>query len=237
MPQGSESRQTVPSLAQIEQEWSVVFEDAFETNYRRWGVGIKNNGMGILERSLSDRRYVLSLQNQYHEDLFMGGDSACFAPAIYYLTVQAQMVQSDSDVDGYGLMFEEISDECYAFLRVREKQRRVSVVQTVNGGDTSAVYLRRVLAPSIRPQAMNKLAILAIHNEHWFYINDALVGHHVIPRLPIARLDVGIVAGTQQQVICQFQSFRVTAPQAIHLYPTLERLIGRAVEAEQTNAE
>jgi hypothetical protein len=123
-------------------------------------------------------------------------------------------------------MFEEISDECYAIMRIREKLRRASVVQTFTGGDKSTVYLRRVPVPSLYLLALNQLAILAIHQEHWFYINDALVGHCVIPRLPYTRLDVGIVAGSQQQVVCQFQEFRVLALPATRSYPTLEKLTG-----------
>jgi transcriptional regulator with XRE-family HTH domain len=99
--QSTQPRQTIPSLAQIEQDWVIVFEDTFETNYQRWGVGVKRNGMSELTRTLSDKRYRLCLQNQYHEDVFMGGDSACFAPEIYYFTVQAQLAQGASAADGW----------------------------------------------------------------------------------------------------------------------------------------
>ncbi len=207
-------RQAVPSLAHIERDWQISFADTFATNYQRWGVGTKHNGMGHLERRMEEQRYVLTLQNQYHEDVFMGGDSNCFAPAIYYLTVKTRLVQGATEADGYGLLFEEINDECYALLRVREKLRRASVVQTFNGGDKSTVYLRQVATPALHPQTWNKLAILAIHTDHWFYINDTLIGHHAIARLPTSRLDVGIIAASQHQVICHFQDFRVYIPPA-----------------------
>ncbi len=93
------------------------------------------------------------MQNEYHEDVFMGGDSNCFAPSIYYLTVQAELVQGVDDADGYGLLFEAINDECYAFFRVRDQMRRISVVQTRNGGDNATVYLRQLPAPSLQPGA------------------------------------------------------------------------------------
>lgn len=217
----------IPSITQIEQEWPVVFADRFESNYRRWGVGIKENGMGRLERSLRNGRYELSLQNQYHEDVFMGGDSACFAPDLYYLTAHARLVQGATDDDGYGLMFETLGDECYGFLRIREQSRRASVIQTFNGGDQATVFLRRVPAPALRPGDWNRLAILALFDEHWFYINGSLTGHKVIPRLPYARLDVGLVAAPGQLVICSFRDFSVRAPAKTPLYSRLEQLIGR----------
>jgi transcriptional regulator with XRE-family HTH domain len=210
----------------LEQEWSLVFHDTFASNYRRWGVGVKENGMCRLERRMKANRYELTLHNQYHEDVFMGGDSNCFAPDIYYLTVGARMVQGHTEDDGYGLMFEEISDECYALLRVREQARQVSVVQTFTGGDHAQVYIRRKPAPAICVGATNKVAILAIRNDHWFYLNDTLIGHCLLPRLSYSRLDVGIVAGSGQAVICEFQNFLLYAPPSIKLYPTLEKLTG-----------
>jgi transcriptional regulator with XRE-family HTH domain len=204
--------EAVPSLAQIQEEWPVIFADRFERNYRRWGVGVKENGMGRLLRTLGKGTYELSLENHYHEDLFLGGDSACFAPKLYFWTVQARLVHGEHRDDGYGLMFEELSDEAYAFLRIRESKCRASVIQTFNGGDQATVFLRRVPAPALQPGEWNRLAILAIFDEHWFYVNGALIGHKVIPRLPYARLDVGIVAAPGQQVVCQFRDFCVQAP-------------------------
>ncbi|MBX3012402.1 MAG: helix-turn-helix transcriptional regulator [Caldilineaceae bacterium] len=210
----------LPSLSQIEHEWRVVFQDTFVSNYHRWGVGVKENGICRLERRIRDGYYELSLENQYHEDVFMGGDSNCFAPDIYYLTLKARLIQGESDDDGYGIMFEEINDECYALLRIRERQRQVSVVQTFTGGDHAQVYLRRKPAPAIQRGTVNKVGILALHAEHWFYINDTWVGHCVLPRLPYSRLDVSIIAGSRQTVVCHFQDLRLYAPSAAHLSPS-----------------
>ena len=204
--------QATPSLAQIEATWRPHFRDDFTSNYQRWGVGYKHNGICRIERAMANGRYGLTLQNEYHEDVFMGGDSNCFAPPIYYLSVRAQLVQGDHEADGYGLLFEAINDECYAFFRVRETMRRVSVVQTRNGGDDANVYLRQLPAPSLQGGQPNKLAILALHDEHWFYVNDQLVGHQILPRLGVARLDVGVAAGVGQQVVCEFSEFQVVAP-------------------------
>lgn len=220
----------MPSLTQIEREWRLVFHDKFTSNYRRWGVGVKENGICRLERRMREGCYELALDNQYHEDVFMGGDSNCFAPDIYYLTVQGQMSQGNTADDGYGVMFEEISDECFALFRVREQQRQVSVIQTFTGGDHAQVYLRRKPTPAIKVGEMNKLGILAIHVEHWFSLNDTWVGHCLLPRLPYSRLDVSIIAGSHQIVACQFQDLRVYAPPSTRLYPALEQLVGTLVD-------
>lgn len=204
--------ETTPSPMQIEGEWRLTFQDKFAGNHQRWGTGVKENGICRIERKIQQGGYELTLHNLYHEDVFMGGDSNCFAPNIYYLSVQAKMLQGYTEDDGYGSMFEEINDECYGLMRLREIARQVSVVQTFNGGDKAQIYLRRKPTPSLRPQQSNKLAVLAVGDEHWFYVNDALISHHSIPRLSRSRLDVGIIAGSRQVVICRFENFRVYEP-------------------------
>jgi transcriptional regulator with XRE-family HTH domain len=220
----------VPSIVQIESEWRVTFADTFENNHNFWGLGIKNDGTGEIERRMEQRRYVLSLRNLFHTGVFMGGDSHCFAPDIYYVSVHAAMVEGEPIDDGYCLIFEEVSDGCHAIFRIREQLQQASVVQTFNGGGEFKIYMRRAAAPSLRPGKVNKLAILAIHQDHWFYINDHLIGHRSIPRLPSSRLDVGVVANSKQPVTSYFQEFRVYVPQATRMYPALEKIIGMALE-------
>lgn len=201
-----------PSIGHIEREWRVIFSDTFKSNYNRWGLGKKNDGTGEIERQMEQGSYNLSLQNFMHGQVFMGGDSQCFAPEIYYVTVQARLIKGETEDEGYALIFEEISDGVHAVFRVREKFMCASVVQTFDGGDNFIIYVNQESAPTIRPKLTNKLAILAIHQDHWFYINDHFIGHQSIPRLPYSRLDVGVTAGSEQNVICRFRNFRVYAP-------------------------
>ena len=204
--------QAIPSLAQIEASWRPYFQEEFTSNYQRWGVGVKHNGICRVERAMADSCYRLTVQNEYHEDVFMSGDSNCLAPPNYYLTVHAQLVQGGDEADGYGIMFEAINDECYAFFRVRDSMRRVSVVQTRNGGDDAQVFLRQIPVAGLQPGQPNQVAILALQEDHWFYVNGQLIGHCVLPRLRLARLDVGVAAGVGQRVVCEFRQLRVTVP-------------------------
>lgn len=212
IPYQTNGEQLVPSIAQIENDWSLVFADKFESNHQHWGIGHKNDGTGAIQRCMSDGRYILSLKSHFHGGVFMGGDSHCFAPDVYYFSVYAQLIERATDNDGYLAIFEELSDGCHAIFRVREPQMQASVVQTLNGGESFTVYIRRHQAPSIRPGEMNKLAILAIHQDHWFYINNYLIGQCTIPRLSRSRLDVGVVADSEQPVVCHFRDFRVYVP-------------------------
>lgn len=210
-----------PSTDMIEREWSLHFQDRFEKNYQKWGVGSKHNGIGFIERTIEAGRYTLLLQNEYHEDVMMGGDSACQAPEDYYMSVYVRMLEGDTQDDGYALVFNEISDECNTLFRVREKMRRASVVQCFFPGDQFKIYLNQHPIPTVRQGETNKLAVLCIKNDHWFYVNDTLVDRCTIPRFPMSRLDVGIIAGRNQKVTCEFQDFRVYVPFA-SVMPTEE---------------
>lgn len=145
----------VPSIEQIETEWNLIFQDTFEKNHQKWGTGIKDCGYVRVKKHIEDKRYTLSLQGDSLVN-FMGGDSACQSPEIYYLRVTAKMLQGDTYDAGYGIFFEEISDECFAIFRIREKQRRFSVVQSYfPGGEKFDIYIDQHPALSIKQKEAN----------------------------------------------------------------------------------
>jgi len=208
--------QTFPPVAlpipYIETIWTSFFCEDFASNYQRWGIGYKDNGTARLSRAMIHQRYQLMLQNRHHIEVTMGGDSNCFTPPLYYLSVHAQLIEGNSGTDGYGLMFEAINDECYTFFRVCEQTHHVSIIQARPNSSVETIYLRQLPEPMLQPGAWNKLAVLALHDEHWFYLNNQLIGHQVLPRLPMARLDIGISAGVAQSVICEFKKLQVVIP-------------------------
>ncbi len=203
---------TAPDIATLETSWALVFADDFTINYQSWGIGVKDDGVCRIRRSMRNGVYTLRLVNRLHDTVFMGGDSSCFAPHTYLLSVHARLVEWQDNDDGPLLVFEEISDNCSAFMRIREQSRQASVVQTRDDGRNGfIIYLNRVPAPAIRPGEANKLSIVAVASHHWFYVNNSPVGHAIIPRLPRSRLDVGVAAGLMRRVTCQFSAFRVYA--------------------------
>ena len=203
---------TPPSIAELEHTWTVVFEDTFADNYRQWGLGVKDDGLCVIERSIVERHLILTLHNRFSGIAFLGADSSCFAPPTYYMTVKAQLVEAQTEDDGYAFIFEEISDNCHAVFRIRERLQQVSVVQTFDGTTGFDIHINRVPAPSICVGAINKLAVLAIDDQHWFYINDALIATCAIARFPCSRLDLGVAAGRNQIATCSFQHFCVRVP-------------------------
>jgi len=202
----------VPAIEKIESEWNLIFQDSFDDNYQKWGTGMKDCGYVRVQKHIGNNRYTLRLQGNLPFNV-MGGDSACQSPEIYYMKLTAKMIQGDTDDAGYGILFEEISDEYFALFRIREKQRKFSVVQSyLPGCENYAVYINQNPAISIRQKETNTLALLAIGDKHFFYINETLVGQCSIRRLPVSRLDVGIVSTCGEEVICTFQDFRVYIP-------------------------
>jgi transcriptional regulator with XRE-family HTH domain len=219
---------TPPTIAEIEQSWTVTFAETFQSNQHNWGLGYKDDGVSRIERAMQDGQFVLTAYNRFHNTIFMGGDSSCFAPPIYYLSVRAQIVCGEAHDDGYALLFEEIGDNCMAIFRIRDQSRMAAVFQTFDSSSFN-IYLSRTPTPAIIPGGVNKLAILAINEDHWFYVNDQLTGQCRISRFSRSRLDLGVVAGGGQTVVCHFRDFYVRVPSAAQRYPILDELASSPV--------
>ncbi len=200
------------SLATVQSTWQLIIHDSFVSNSQHWGLGYKDDGVCRVERTMINGNYQLTLHNRFHNDVFIGGDSHCFAPPSYYLSVYAQRVAGGSENDGFALIFEEISDASHAIFRIRDQLQIASVISTRNGGDYFQIHLDRTNAPMIRPAAFNQLGLLVIGQKHHFFINNVWVGSAEIERLPQARLDLGIISQSPTPVICRFQDFRLYTP-------------------------
>jgi transcriptional regulator with XRE-family HTH domain len=202
-----------PTIAQIETSWPTYFQDSFESNGNHWGLGSKDDGVCMVERSIADGCYRMRLHNHFYWMVTLGGDSHCFAPPTYYLSVEAVRLSGNKDTeDGIGLLFDEVSDASHGLFRIQDRAKKVSIFVTRNGGDHSEVYVKSDECAAINPQKTNKLAILAMHERHWFYVNNLLVHQAVIPRLPHTRLDVAITSGSSVPVEGEFRDFRVRVP-------------------------
>ncbi len=209
------STHEAPVLHQIEESWKTVFNDTFEGNSNHWGLGHRDDGVCRVERSIANGCYTLTLHNRFHWNVNIGGDSHCFAPPDYCVSVEARRLSGNNDEeDGFGLIFEEISDSSHGLFRIRDAGPEISIFVTRNGGDHYNIYLDRVECAAIRPRQSNKLAILAIQDQHWFYVNNVLVFQGSIPRIPYTRLDLGIVSGGTETVVCEYKNFSVRVPAA-----------------------
>lgn len=209
------------SLATVQATWQLYFYDLFVGNNQHWGLGYKDDGVCRVERAITDGAYQLTLHNRFHNDVFIGGDSHCFAPPIYYLSVYAKRCSGGSENDGFALIFEEMSDASHAIFRIRDQPQLASVISTRNGGDSFQIHLDRKQVATIRPGEINQLGMLVIHNQHRFFVNNIWIGSAEIERIPHSRLDVGIISQSMVPVVCTFQDFRVYIPPNIYEQPEI----------------
>jgi transcriptional regulator with XRE-family HTH domain len=202
-----------PLIAEIERDWHVAFKDSFTGNGNHWGLGTRNDGVCMVERSIAAGCYTLRLNNWCHWNVTVGGDSHCFAPPIYYLSVEARRLTGGKDEeDGYAVIFEEINDGCHNVFRIRDAVQCFSLYRAQSGGDQVTTHIDRTFHPVIRPRQTNTLALLASHEQHWFYINNVLVFSTRLGRIADTRLDVGIISGSAAPVVCEYRNFVVRVP-------------------------
>lgn len=200
-----------PRPDEIRGTWTLHFSDDFESNYQRWGVGVKSTNLAVIKRKMIGGRYRLTVRNNFHETVFYGGDSPCFSPGAYFCSVDAQMLTSGAN-DGYGVFFEEISDDSHVIFRIRDAEQLVSIISIDYPRADWAIHVNRLAIPFLRPGRTNTLGVLANGNRHWFFVNDQLVSQLTLSRLPRARIDIGVISDTAHVTTCEFSHFRVWVP-------------------------
>lgn len=226
LPDPSISPNDLPSPSQIESTWPILFRDNFESNAHHWGLGSKDDDSGRVERSISNQCLELRLSNRFVSEMFIGADSQCFTPDRYYCSVYGRFVSEAGPDDGLALVFEEISDACHGLIRIRDRSGEFSVIQGFHGGDFWKIYLQRRPMHGYRTGQFNKIALLVEHQQHSLFINDYHQASWELPRLPASRIDLGIIAGGQQQAEVHFKDFWVRVPADQRPFATLEGLIG-----------
>jgi transcriptional regulator with XRE-family HTH domain len=200
-------------IAQVKnlEQWPVLLAESFDNNTHNWGTGIKNDGSGILERTIVGGSYVLTLTTTTTYTVFLGGDSQISSPAIYYATVDVLKLQGNND-DGCVLFFDELSDSSHGVFRVRDALQIISVSSVIDN-QTWTTHVNKTSAPSLRAGVVNQLGILANGEKLSFFVNGVRVAETSKSRPPGGRIDVGI-AGTNidQPVVCHFDNFIVRTP-------------------------
>ncbi|MCA0351355.1 MAG: helix-turn-helix domain-containing protein [Chloroflexi bacterium] len=200
-------------LRRIKATWQPYFYDDFVQNGHHWGLGWRDDGVCRLEREFVDQTYQLTAYSHFHTNVYLGGDSPCFTPEHYYVSLIAErLTPANNEEDGYCIFFEELCDLSHGMFRIRDDVGMFSICETRNGGDHWAVYYDRSFHPAIKIRQPNTLSMVVLGQEHHFFVNDQLVWRGQIPRLSHSRIDVGIVTGGKLPVQCRFREFKVLVP-------------------------
>lgn len=200
-----------PSLEEIERDWDFHFIETFQSNINRWGTGTKNNGISLLTKMIHNDSYNLTMENNFHDNVFMSGDSACFAPDIYNIQVDAKLIEGEDLDAGYGISFDEICDEHLKIFRIKPNMNEAKVVGNTHENNWS-IYINTSPVDCLMHNTFNRISMTVFNNQYWFYINSKLFGYAEIPRVPHTRLDVAVIVGNNHTMKAEFKNFIVRVP-------------------------
>ncbi len=105
-------------------------------------------------------------------------------------------------------------------------KRRVFSYSRISWWRFLEIYLQRRPIHGYRTGQFNKIALLVENQQHSLFINDYHQASWELLRLPASRIDLGIIAGGQQQATVQFKDFWMRVPADQRSFATLEALIG-----------
>ncbi|HEY0603523.1 MAG TPA: hypothetical protein VGD58_11465, partial [Herpetosiphonaceae bacterium] len=195
------------------EHWPIALVERFKNNDHRWGLGVKDDGVGLIHRMMIDGAYMLTLIPKSSRGCFLAGDSIITAPDTFYLTVEVERIEGPATSSG-GIAFEELHDHHLALFHLRNQEQQLAVWQFHQGG----VKVRQIIpwqqrADVIRPHGMNKFGLLAEGERFTFFLNNVEIGSQQIARTPGARLDLAIGGlRINERIVYTYRNFVLRTP-------------------------
>lgn len=190
-----------PSPRIIEDSWKLSLHETFESNYNGWGLGVREDNIMTLHKELANKKLILWAKNNFDDSAEGSADSCIVAPKNYYFAFEVEKLAGGTN-DNPLILFEHINERCHAIVRLRAESQELSVAKTRIGQRVYDIILRKIACPFAKP-IKNKIALLTMEKDFYCYVNDVYVAHFEMERLPVSRLDVGLMHGSGTH-ICKF---------------------------------
>lgn len=200
-------------LAIPAEQWPIALAERFKNNDQRWGLGVKDDGVGMVHRMIANGAYMLTLIPRSARGCFLAGDSIITAPETFYLTVEVERIEGPASSSG-GIAFEELHDHHLALFHARNEAQQFAVWQF----HQRSAKVREIMpwqqrADLIRLHGMNKFGLLAAGERFTFFLNNVEVGRRQIARTPGARLDLAIGGmKINERIVYTYRNFFLRTP-------------------------
>lgn len=186
-------------------QWKVMAADDFSTNVNQWPLDDTTAEYGPATAQVVDGKYRWTIdpkRSVYYYEL------APKFPTLgdFYATVDARLVRGPAR-HFYGMVVR-VTGQQYYFFRIRNN-RYVSVQRVT---DRYTTLIPNTPTTAIKPDAVNKLAVLAQGSHLSFFVNDQFVGQ--VEDSILTQGQVGIVYGvdTPAPAAFEFDNFELRAP-------------------------
>jgi hypothetical protein len=155
----------------LDPTWHRVFCEQFVDNNNKWDVGkVEYEGGGITQK-VAGGKY---LWEEEKVDDYFGYSSwldSIYVVDDFYLSVEAQRISGDEAQACYGLIFRAQKGDYYTFV-ICDDQFYSIWIELENEAE---ILVHWTSSTTIKPNKVNKLAVLAKGNHFDFFINNELV--------------------------------------------------------------
>lgn len=192
------------------QKWPLVAKDNFDSNKFGWFEGDSSTSKTNYTISIVDGIYSWKVKAKN-----TGGTVVWPKPTKiditpnFYVAVDVQNM-SQLDTAGYGLTFRnQGASNHYGFI-IYSTQKIVVRYDRNENGQTKDTSLANLTSEEILPYTSNRIAVIGIGNEFWFYINDIFVNYikHEGPLTGSFGLAVA-AANKDDEILVKFDNFEL----------------------------
>lgn len=170
-PSQTDSEQAVILLAKAK-NWTVGLQDTFDSNSSKWKEGDYDSSSATYSLQISSGTYSWQMQAKTDGALILM--PATIEPhSSFYVSVDAKGIEGINNL-AYGIAFRSEGTTKYYNFRLYPQKSWFSVKyrEKIIDLDETLIYYP---SNQIHENDWNKIQIVAIDTEYWFYINDVFV--------------------------------------------------------------
>ncbi len=196
-----------PSATAVPLPETILLRDSFDSNENGWGPGTKDDEFWRGEKSIKDGKYIWRIE-EVHQSV-MHRETPIEAPEDFYISVDAQRVSEPIDTACYILVYRKSNVGYYRFevcdiQYYRIHMRYEEEWQKVLGWTESS---------TIRPGAVNNLAVRAVGDRFDLFINEQFVNSINDDSLSSGNVGIGISLQKGDTARFEFDNFVLRSPQ------------------------
>jgi hypothetical protein len=172
------------------QDWKLVAKDSFDSNKYEWPEGNSTGQYGDVTRTIVNGRYSLRVKAKVESAVFKFIPKNVDITPNFYLAVDVQNM-NQLDGLGYGLTFRDqgASFNNYGFM-IRPDQD--FVIRIYNPSKNFKAPLAGQESKFILPFETNRITVIGIGHDFWFYVNDVNVFYLTDERFSTGGLGVSV---------------------------------------------
>lgn len=196
-----------PSATAISQPETILLRDTFDSNENGWSPRTKDDEFWRGEKSIRNGKYIWRI-DEVHQSV-MHRETPIEAPEDFYISVDAQRVSGPIDSACYILVYRKSDAGYYRFEVCDNQYYRIHL----RYGEEWQKVLIWTKSSTIRPGAMNNLAVRAVGDRFDLFINEQFVNSVNDDSLSSGNVGIGISLNEGETARFEFDNFVLRSPE------------------------